>query len=538
MLVGAPNEYAVMGRGTGKTEGILSKKTERYLHSMPRGAGVCLGRTFVQILTRTLPGLIYGWEKAGYQMDKHYVIGKRPPAKWLKAWNWKGPLRPPLNYEYFISWWNGGGIHLVSQDRAGSSNGITIDWLFGDEAKLLNREKLTRELLPANRGIVHDFKDNPYHHGMTFTTDMPIGTSGRWILDMEKEMDKARVTEILQLQLVRYKLVEMGHAKTTKMFHQELGKQISVIDDEIRLLRMGDKSKSEAKLLYYHEASALENIHALGFEYIKEQMRDTSLFEFDTQILNKRPLRLEDGFYPDLVEEIHGYFSYDYSYIDKIGYDFDRLKLKDCRRDADVDPDQPLHIALDSNRSIHPLVVAQVKEREIRQLNGLHVLYPLKLNNVLKTFVEYYRFHRTKRIIYWYDHTMVGEQRNDRICDEVVAYLEKEGWSVQQCYIGKASPHEARYRMWGHLLKETGKYKQVFRYNRDNCESLALSMYQTQAERRKDGFGKDKSTERDTKFPQEQAPHYSEAEDMLVYGLLESGIDYQSMTAGLGFMSL
>ena len=538
MLVGAPVEYAVMGRGTGKTEGILAKKTEKYLHSMPRGTGVCLGSTFKQILTRTLPGLIYGWEKAGYIMNRHYVIGRRPPAQWLKKWNWRGPFRPPLDYEYFISWWNGGGIHMVSQDRTGTSNGITIDWIFGDEAKLLNHEKLTKELLPANRGIVQDFKENPLHHGMTFTTDMPVGTSGRWILDMEKQMDKKRVSEILKLQRLRYNLVQLGRGKTGKMLHEELAKQLDIIDDEVRLLRMGDKTKSEAKLLYYHEASALENIHALGFEYIKEQLRDTSIFEFDTQIMNKRPLRLEDGFYPDLVEEVHGYFAYDYSFIDKIGYNFERLKLDDCRQDADLNLDAPLHMAHDSNRSIHPMAIAQVTEQEIRTIKGMHVLYPLKLNNVLKDFVEYYRFHRNKKIYYWYDHTMVGEQRNDRICDETTAYLDKAGWTVVQCYIGKASPHEARYRMWGHLLKRTGKYKHTFRYNRDNCEHLALSMFQTQAERRKDGFGKDKSTERDPKFPQDQAPHYSEAEDMLVYGVLESGIDYQSMTQGMGFMTM
>ena len=538
MLVGAPNEYAVMGRGTGKTEGLLAKKTERYINSMPRGTGVGLGRTFVQMLTRTLPGLIYGWEKAGYIQDRHYVIGKRPSAKWIKAWNWRGPLRPPINYEYFLSWWNGGGIHLVSQDRTGSSNGITIDWIFGDEAKLLNREKLTRELLPANRGIIQDFKDNPYHHGMTFTTDMPIGTSGQWILDMEKQMDKQRVAEILKLQKLRYNLVQLGKAKTSKFFHAELNKQLAVIDDEIRLIRMGDKSKAEAKLLYYHEASALENIHALGFEYIKEQMRDTSTFEFDTQILNKRPLRLEDGFYPDLVEEVHGYFAYDYSFIDQFRYDFQRLQAQDCRRDADLNPDAPLHIALDSNRSIHPLVVAQVTEEEIRTLKGMHVLYPLKLNNVLKEFVEYYRFHRNKHIVYWYDHTMVGEQRNSTISDDVIDYLQKAGWSVNPCYIGKATLHEVRYRMWGHLLKQTGKYRKVFRYNRDNCENLALSMYRCQAEKRKDGYGKDKRPERDPTFPQEQAPHFSEAEDMLAYGILETGIDYQSSTEGLGMMTI
>jgi hypothetical protein len=68
----------------------------------------------------------------------------------------------------------------------------------------------------------------------------------------------------------------------------------------------------------------------LGVEYIKQQLRDTTPFQFDTQILNLRPLKLEDGFYPDLDEEKHGYFAVDNSYLENLEYDFkvNNLDLK------------------------------------------------------------------------------------------------------------------------------------------------------------------------------------------------------------------
>lgn len=531
-LIAAAIYYGIMGRGTGKTEGIMAPRLEMFFRQLPRGCQVIVGATYTQLLTRTLPGLIYGLEKLGYKNGVHFLIGEKPTEKWIRKWNWQGPFRKPLKYEYFISWYNGSGAHLVSQDRTGTSNGITIDGIHGDEAKFLNREKLVRELFPANRGIIHDFKGNPYHHGMSFLSDMPVGTSGRWLLDMDKEMDKERVNEILTLQIVRYKLLQYGKTTKNRQFHSEAEKQLQIIDDEIRLLRLGVDGKS--RLLHYQEASSLENIDALGFDYIKEQLRDSTLFEFDTQIMNKRPLRLEDGFYPDLVEEVHGYFAYDYSHLDSIGYDFERLLMPDCRRDADLNRDEPLHISLDYNRRIHPIVVGQVNGNEIRTLKGLDVLYPAKLRDVLKKFCDYYRYHRAKQVYYWYDQTAVGEQRSERICDEVTNYLEAAGWTVVRCYIGKASTHESRYRMWGHLLKQTGKYDKIFRYNRDNCEYLALSMYQTQAEQRKDGFGKNKKPELDPKFPANEAPHYSEACDMWVYGILESGVQYSYSTEGIG----
>jgi len=91
-------------------------------------------------------------------------------------------------------------------------------------------------------------------------------------------------------------------------------------------------------------------------------LRDTTAFQFDTQILNLRPLKLEDGFYPDFDEESHGYFSEDESYFDSIDYDHTST-FYDCRKDKDRNNTAPLHISLDYNRRIHPLVVGQTTEK-------------------------------------------------------------------------------------------------------------------------------------------------------------------------------
>lgn len=518
MIIGAPVEYLVAGRGTGKSEGVLAPKTANcYFGTMPRSAGVGVGATYNQLLTRTLPALIAGWEKIGYIMGVHYLIGKKPSDKWIKQWNWKGPYRPPLDYKYFISWWNGAGAHLVSQDRSGSANGITIDWIFGDEVKLLNQDKLKTELFPANRGILPEFKDNPYHHGMTFTTDMPVGTAGRWILDMEEKMDKAKVKEILSLQLAAYKL-KMLSRKSNKPVQMEVAKQVAVIQAELNELRQG--------LLYFHEASTLENIHALGVDYIKQQMRDTTSFQFDTQILNLRPLKMEDGFYPDFDEEIHGYFAVNNSYLEKLNYDFSLIPTINCLRDSDRDNDRPLHLVLDYNRRIHPLVVGQDHGNEIRILKGLASLYPGKLKEVLEQFIEYYKPHKRKMIYYWYDHTAVGDDNATRKCDDVINTLKKAGWIVKPMYMGLAPAHESKYRMWGHLLKENGTYKKKFRINRENCNKLIISICKTEAEQKKDGFGKNKKPEQDPNFPADEAPHYSDALDQMIYGMLESKLLY------------
>lgn len=527
MLIGASSEILIAGRGLGKSEGVLAPKSAKcYLGTMPRGTGVFVQATYSQAFTRTLPGLIAGWQRLGYIMDHHFLVGRKPTEKWKKQWRWQGPYRPPLNYKYFISWWNGGGAHIISQDRTGSSNGITVDWINGDEGKLLNEEKLKTELFPANRGIIPAFAGNPYHHGITFTTDMPVGTGGRWLLDMVSKMDRAVVNQIWELQLVLFKLKKL-YEKGTKPVKAELVKQFEVINDELNALRKG--------LVYYHEASTLDNIHALGIDYIKQQLRDTSAFQFDTQILNLRPLKLEDGFYPDFDEEYHGYFAEEETYFDKTEIDF-LNPVFDCRKDKDVDANAPLHIGLDYNRRIHPISIGQVTPTQIKALKGLHSLYPKKLKEAIDLFVNYYKPHKRKLVYYWYDHTAVGDQHETRQCDDVINLLRKNGWIVKPMYIGQQPGHEERYRMWGDLFTENGKYNKVFRINRENCEKKILAICQAQAEERKNGFGKDKKTEHDPNFPADESTHYTDALDTWVFGVLESKLPFSNTKGGGGII--
>lgn len=523
MLVGAPVEILIAGRGTGKTEGVLAPKSVIcYLDAMPRSTGVIVGATYSQILTRTLPGMVKGWEMLGYKRDVHFIVGKTPPEAWKKMWNWQGPWRMPFRWNYVISWWNGAIIYLVSQDIIGSSNGITIDWIIGDEAKFLNQERFRQELLPANRGIMPAYRHKPYHHGITLTTDMPTGTSGLWLFEYEKECDKQRVKEILKLQLVINKL-RAAMEFVTKKNREYYVNQIEVINEEINDLRRG--------LIFYHEASSLDNIHALGLDYIKQQLQLTTLFEFDTQILNLRPQKVEDGFYPDFDEEYHGYFGNNNFFLEKLNYNFEKLEKLDCRKDGDLADGKPLHIAIDYNRRIHPMVIAQNLNDEIRIVNALYVLFPQKLKDVVQKFCDYYEPLKKKLVYYWYDQTAVGEMNETRQCDDVVSILRKNGWSVVPMYMRLAPLHQDKYNMYGHLLQEDGVYPKKLRVNRENCSQMIRSVNLSEAEIKKGGFGKKKKSEKDPNFPAKDATHFSDAMDMLVWGLLESKL---SSTAGIG----
>lgn len=521
LYISAPVEIAVMGRGLGKTTGILAPKSaQKYFGTLPRSTGTNINATFTQAYTRTLKELIRGWQNLGYIMDHHFIVGKRPSEKWIKQWNWKGPYAYPLDFKHIISWFNGAVMQIISQDRPGSTNGMSIDWGIADEIKLLNYDRLASEWFPANRGIIPAFAGNPYHHGYTFTTDMPVGNTGRWIFDLAGKMDKDKINDLWQVIQLEYELkqrlkVAKGNLKS------QLEAQLKVIQDEINDQRKG--------LLYYHEGSTLDNIHALGIEYIKQQLRDTSAFLFDTQILNLRPMRLEDGYYPDFDEEYHGYFAENASYFDSSEINYEK-PLFDCRKDSDVNTNESLHIALDYNKSIHPLVVAQPQGDVLRILNGLHTLYPEKLKDCINKFVKYYQFHKRKVIYYWFDHTATGEQHESRICDDVMGLLRKAGWVVIPMNIGnpgKLNWHEPRYRMFGSLFKEDDTYNFKLRFNRENTKHLIISIQMAETGSKSDGFAKNKKSEHDGKTPPEESTHYSEALDTLVYGMVASPLRHK-----------
>ena len=523
MVINAPEEWGVMARGTGKTKGIIAPKSAQYLDMMPRCVGVFVAATFQQLLTRTLPPVVAGWERLGYVHGVHFLIGHKPQQKWKEMWNWLGPYHLPFNYEYFISWWNGAGVQLISQDRAGSSNGVSIDWIMGDEAKLLHEKRLKEELFPANRGIYRELATNPHHHGKTFTTDMPVGTAGRWILKKEEEMDRNRLAAIVGMKMKIHELFERASRTRNKGLLALLHNRMAEYEKVLNVFRKN--------FVYYHEATALDNIHALGIDYIKEEMRSLSKFEFSTSIMNIRPYKIEDGFYPSLDEERHGYFAYDYHVLDKAGYNFDMIsQFNDCRKDADLVRKLPLHIALDYNRRIWPIVTSQAVQQsdgrtELRSLSAIHVLYPDTLDKALDAWSSYYKPHDNETVYFWYDHTALTETRST-IKDDIVEGLFKRGWNVVEMYVGKTVEHDRRYMLADDLLREDGKLNWYATFNRDNCKYLLLSMYQTMSEERHKGFGKNKKPERDLKFPAEEAPHFGDAWDTLMYGLVYSGLQY------------
>jgi len=539
-LIDAFEEYNVWPRGSGKSSGRIAPRTQSLVFQMPRGHFVYVARTFQQLLTRTLPGVIQGLERMGYIQDRDYFIGSFAP----KRWKWDKPFAPPVKAEYFMHWRNGSGISFISQDRPGMAAGLSIDAIIGDEAKHLKRDLLEEELMPANRGNRGywdgKFKDkrvnSALHHSIMLCTDMPTSSSARWILEKDQLHDEGKCNELLAIHYEIIKKQDAMRKTKSEATIREYGRQVSSLTKLAQRIRKGDpdmyartgQDKYKPAILY-SEPDIWNNIHVLGLEYIDEQKRRLPEHIFQASIMNRRRIQITNGFYPDLSETKHSYDLFNSSYFELNGYESTRYNDLDSRQDADVDTYRGLDLSADYGGNFNCIVVGQHHGTEYRLLKSLHVKVPGKIKDLARDFKKYYQHHKRKEIDFYYDHTA---KRTDAIAEvnyieeyvkELSALDEYGSWRVNAIDCGRTPPPRMRFEFWRTLLTDERSDWPKFRYNRHHCENWAISCMTAPMKSGTTGFEKDKRSERKNNrtdqfdTPQEQATHYSDAGDTLLF---------------------
>jgi len=518
-LIRAHEHYHVWGRGTGKTEGPIAFRSIHNQNIMPRGATGMVASTYMQILTRTLPPLEKAWQRYGYMPDVHYWVGKFPPK------NLKIPraIYHPRSAEHCVFWWNGHVRHFMSLDRPGLANGKTVDSIDGDEARFLNYPRYLDDIAPTNRGNREIFGHLAEHHSVTFCTDMPADQNGKWILEKEREVNKTLITQILNIQL-SYNDIELEcyHPRTTPARKTYLLRKLRDYAFALNELRKGS--------VFYSEATSLANIETLGEEQFKQWKREMKPAVYDRAVLNKRIIQVEKGFYPQLDLDRHTYDAYDYGFIDNnIILTRQPDFAPDSRFDADVNKTKPLDIAFDCNGYFNCCAIGQEHTKEYRILNALYVKDEERLEELCQKVIAYYRFHPTKVLNLYYDHTFVGtdSSRVFSYADMINRAFTAKGWKVNMLYIGQQPKHDTRYRMWGAVLKEDDRRLVRVRLNKSNCAQLLIALQRAAVRQGTKGFEKDKRDEsRIHTVPPEEATHFTDAFDTLYIGKFKHQVGY------------
>lgn len=456
------------GRGTGKTT-QTGDRWSKVLNQMPRSTGLFIAPTYQFALTRIIPSLVQGLEMFGYYQDLHYFIGKKPPRSWRNSWG--TAYQPPENYNRYITFWNGVGVHLISHDVPGDGRGLNADWIHGDEAGLLTASKLQENTDPTLRGTnKREFENKPLFGSRFYTSSTPLTPEGQWFIDYEEKAEQ---------NPEKYNFI----SATCKWNAENL--------------REG----------YLDEAK--ENAYA---EWVY-------LAEYE----NVRPKIGKNSFYPLLDADVHCYTKFNYSHYHKVG------QSVDCKGDDDLVRGHPLILGIDWGASINCLTVNQHLKsiNEYRTLKSMFVLGDDQKiqDDLFEEFDKYYSSHKqTNNVLYlFYDNTGNNKTGISRItrAQQAQKQLNGLGWKVHLKTVGGANPqHEWKHILWNMMLRGDHPLLPTYRMNKSNCRELYLSMKHAKTKPGRNGeVKKDKTSETSKVIQRQLATDLSDANDTPVFGM-------------------
>lgn len=441
-------------RGTGKST-IFALYIRHCVELMPRSIGVIVAETYTQILTRTLSSTILGLEMQGYIKDVHFFVGRRAP----ETAGFPEAYMPPTDYKHCIHFYNGTTIVMVSQDKIGDGRGLNVDWLLGDEAALLDFERLQTDIFPTLRGSFRKmYKNCRLHRSMLFASSTPLTDKGQWFLDMEKKHNPKELT-------------------------------------------------------FCFAAKSSDNEH-LPKGWIDEQRELLEEWVFDAEIENIPPSKIKGGFYPEFVQAKHVYSS------PHIG-DISLNTVLNSTNDKDCNPNEPLILGIDWGVNINCIVVAQRNQKELRIINAIYSESPKILDDAIEEFAEYYKNHQRKYVIMYYDNSGNVRQANSSFtyAQQAQNILIKNKFIVDLKSRGTTNEvHDTKHKLINSILREDNPAWPIVRINK-RCMPLIIAIERCKAKKSITGLiQKDKAPEK-RRGSQLYAPHFTDAFDVIPVGL-------------------
>lgn len=532
------SEVDIWGRGTGKSF-VIGWEINQINRTMPRAITSITGQTYGQLLTRTLPSTFKFLESLGYKRydpktGGNYVINQKPPEGWYK------PYENVLDYRNFISFSNGNGYLMLSQERQGSARGPNVDRHIIDEALTINKQRYDQETNPTNRGNNEHFgekspKHITQHHGFRFVSSMPFMPEQKWLLDYAKYYEEEANIQIFdiwnQIVKLQLELISATKAGNKAMYSQ-------IWNETVRLKAKIAPFTSKDGVLFTL-ANAFDNMQNLGMSYIINTYDTMANLTFMIEILNWIIDRVEDCYY-SLETARHVYYdayndSFIRSYAENTDYDFNQLEKHDSRFDLDCDPQRPLEVAPDWGSKISLFTIAQ--ERNYNFVNGLVEPVDCTINeffvkpdqspkvmidHLVDQFCNYYQHHAHKHIVYFRD--KYGDSRNPSAKnsksynEQAIERFRSKGWHVtQRTHKGMEPPQHEKYLLWANILKGGNPLFPKTIFNGKNCKYTLISMSNTSIREDAGKFKKNKNTEGYKSVLPEESTHFGDAVDKRIW---------------------
>lgn len=508
-------EVAEFNRGSGKTEKVLAPRVMHNAFTLPGSLGMLVAPTYKKLFQELAPAIVRGWEDLGYIEGKHFLLKKQPPKAWGK------PIRKPTDWGNSISFCNSSVLQAISQDRPEMGVGLSCAYALAEEGRLLDGDGFMNRLRQTLRGYPQ-WEHLSECYSMLIVTDKGLSKKDRWYHVFKRDHDDELVQHILKLAYRRQKYTEAitkGNLsnRTLADYTGEVARITELMNEMRRVCTM------------FHTSNAVDVIEFIGFENLLNMERTMDPVKFAITMMGEDVDMVEGAWYNGFDDTRHTYMPQTTSWTTERGLDRDRIGLKDSRHDAEISTDQPLDIALDYGGRFNCMAVGQMFRDLLRIDRGFHATHPDKLQDVLQSFCDYYKYHRCKRVNYFWDHTAKMPVANSRhlYFETVITTLKENGWDVNDIYIGHTPAPKLRYEM---VIKLLAADNPPVMWNPDGCSDMLMSMKFTRIKEGRAGIEKDKNVEKTGSLEDQlHAPHYGDAVDTLLWGRLETMGDHASV---------
>lgn len=499
--------YAIIGRGSGKSTRILALRSQHAVFEMPGSCLCFFGSSYINLASNLVPQIISGWKELGYVEGWDYVVGQCPPPHFK-------PLQSPApdNWKHTVTWANGTIFHLGSSDRLSNILSRSFQHFFGDEARIIDYEKVSQSAFPTIRGERIKFGKCPMYGGFSFTSDMPDPEIGQWLLEKENVMDVEQIQLIFLLSLEENKIL-------LELSNPDIASDVDALRSDLKFIRE-ELAELRQQSVHFLEGSSLVNIDALGENYIDTMYQTLTWSTFKSSILNIQSPDIEKMFYYKFGPHIIISPSFNYNLLDKLDM---RSYVHNSRADLHIDHDKELYAGMDFG-NMNSMAISQKYPHEFRTVKNLHVLQPKIIDDLADDFCDYFRLHGNKKL--YIDYDRAGNNRmpnsNKTVIQQFVDRIrsKQHGWIVFPRSINMRNiPHKEKRalvnRMMGGMIENAPALTIVDVSCKELINSIKISKTKPGTDDEKD---KSSEKKRNLQMLPMYSTNYSDAYDYSVWG--------------------
>lgn len=522
-IVGARKTYINLGRGSAKTTELMVERLIDINYDMPGAPIVWVADTYTNLQANILPAVLEGLERKGWKEGVHFVVDQAPPEfteeekrkmnlpDWLRPHFWK-PFNKLATYKRTIIFYTGLNIRFGSLDRPSSLAGGSFVFVFGDEGKYFNPQKIAN-LLKANRGYYAQYGRSIFYRGVMFTSDMAdtshIGEYD-WMEKEAKNMDVEAILLVIRAGLVYNQALHEYVAAKEKWLKTGSDADLKTVELKLKTAnrwkaRWETARRQKNAGTFYMRASSYSNADILTAEWFADAIA-SGLPDVRTAILSlKSTLESGERFYASLAER-HFYFN---GYNEKTADLFGLQQLEDCRVLKYLNLNNPLRLGVDFGNMCSMSCAQLQKDLKIhrdilRVLKFIYTLAPEYLPELGAKFRRFFAPMKNKTVYLYYDRAGNNYKQTKRDqASELKKSIEKDengrptGWTVHLMSIGQGNLRQSEeYHFMEILLGETNPRLPIVRIDAYAAKELKLSLENARS-KVKDGIVyKDKSSEK------------------------------------------